>query len=51
MLRSKDRFRIVNYVASVIKDMRPDQVKRVMIAAYKDSMMLKNVNMQPLDYG
>ena len=41
----------MNYVASVIKDMRPDRVKRVMIVVYKDLMMLKNVSMQPLDYG
>ena len=50
MLQSEDRFRAVNYVASVIKDMRSDQVRKVMAADPRDSMILQNVSIQPLDY-
>ena len=49
--RSKDTFNAVNCAASVMKDIRIDQVKRVMAVDPKDSLMLQNVSIQPLGYG
>ena len=49
--RSKDKFNAVNCVMRVIKDMRIDQVKKVMVVEPRDSMMLQNVSIQSLGYG
>ena len=38
--RSKDRFCVVNCVASVLKDEGTDQLRKVMAADLRDSMML-----------
>ena len=51
MLQSEDQFHIVNYAASVIKDMRSDQVWIIMAADPRELTMLQNVNIQLLGYG
>ena len=48
--QSKDRFSAVNCVASVMKDMRTNKLKRVMVVNPRDSVMLQNVSIQPLGY-
>ena len=41
----------MNCAASVIKDMRTNQVKKVMAVDPRDSMILQNVSIEPLGYG
>ena len=44
--RSKDRFSAVNCTTSMMKDIRTDRVKKVMVVYPRDSMMLQNINIQ-----